>query len=284
MTVRQAEQQLSTSLRQIYEDRESAAIADLVMEHITGWTKIDRIINKLAPVSLSAMELMASYTGELLAHKPVQYVLQQAWFYGLKLYVDQHVLIPRPETEELVRWVAAEPWQDGSSILDLGTGSGCMAIALKRDFPQMQVVAADISAAALDIAGKNASANHCIIELLQIDFLNQESRDWLPNFNCIVSNPPYISNHEKGQLQPNVVRYEPAIALFVPEDDPLVFYKALADCGQKKLLPEGKLFAELHENIAAEITQLMADRGYSSIEIRKDMQGKERLLKATWLP
>jgi release factor glutamine methyltransferase len=284
MTIRQAELQLSASLGQLYEDRECSAIANLVMEHISGWTKIDRLINKSSLLSLSAIEQLNSYTLELQAHRPVQYVLQQAWFYGLKLYVDENVLIPRPETEELVRWIAEEAWPKDHTLLDLGTGSGCIALALKRNFPEMRVVAADISREALEIARSNADSNQCAIELLQIDFLKQEERDKLPFFNTIVSNPPYVSNREKGQMQPNVLNYEPSIALFVPDDDPLIFYKALADFGQKKLLPGGKLFAELHEKIAPHIKQLLTDRGYPMIEIRKDMQGKERLLKATWLP
>jgi release factor glutamine methyltransferase len=284
MTIRQAELQLSASLGQLYEDRECLAIANLVMEHISGWTKIDRLINKSTLLSLSAIEQLNSYILELQAHRPVQYVLQQAWFYGLKLYVDENVLIPRPETEELVRWIAGEAWPKDHRLLDMGTGSGCIALALKRNFPEMLVVATDISRKALEIARSNADSNQCAIELLQIDFLKIEERDKLPFFNTIVSNPPYIPSREKGQMQPNVFNYEPSIALFVPDDDPLVFYKALADFGQKKLLPGGNLFAELHEKIAADIKQLLTDQGYSRTEIRKDMQGKERMVKATWLP
>jgi release factor glutamine methyltransferase len=284
MTIREAEQQLSQRLLAIYDQRETVAIAALIMQYISGWKKMDRILNKSSPLSEPALDLLEKYTEELLLHKPVQYVLKESWFYGLKYFVNESVLIPRPETEELVKWILDDRPAPGSSILDMGTGSGCIAVSLKKNLPEIKMIACDISGEALDVARKNAASNQTQVEFLQLDFLNEEQQGNLVSVNCIAANPPYVPNHDKNEMRKNVTEYEPPGALFVPDDDPLIFYRAIADFGLNKLLPGGKIYTELHEKSAAAAKQLFSVKGYSSIEIKADTEGKDRILKATLLP
>jgi len=284
MTIREAEQQLSVRLCSIYDNREAAAISALIMEYISGWKKMDRILNKSCPLSEPAIDLLEKYTEELLSHKPVQYVLKESWFYGLKFYVNEHVLIPRPETEELVKWILDDQPVPGSSVLDIGTGSGCIAVALKKNRPEITMTGCDISGEAIIVARKNAISNQTSVDFLKLDFLKEDQRAALAFANCIAANPPYVPFQDKNEMRPNVTQYEPHEALFVPDHDPLIFYRAIADFGLKKLLPGGKIFAELYEKSAAAVKQLFSLKGYSSIEIKGDTEGKDRLLKATLLP
>ncbi len=299
MDLQQAQQELLSRLHHLYDDREAAAITDWIMEKITGWKKIDRIIHKTVPLPEEGLEQFQRYAGELEKHRPVQYVLQEAWFAGMKFYVDENVLIPRPETEELVEWVekeaanrrqASSPANPASpngsapeavSILDVGTGSGCIAIALQRQLPFARVYACDLSAQALAIAERNAVANQAGIHLQQLDFLDSRLWDQLPSVQVLVSNPPYIPIREKTTMAPHVVDFEPHMALFVEDQDPLIFYKALADFAAKKLLPGGQLFAEIHEDLGTQVIDLFQESGFQSIILRKDMQGKDRMVKAT---
>lgn len=291
MTIHEAQQQLLLKLGSIYGDREPAAIADLVMEHITGWRKIDRIINKNDILSLQQQELLEKYSAELLEHKPVQYVLHEAWFGGMKFYVDENVLIPRPETEELVEWVVEETrsssWpnagQELLTILDIGTGSGCIPIALKKKLPGARIFSCDVSEAALNIAKRNARENSADIHFLHLDFLNNSSRALLPQPDIIVSNPPYVPIGDKAAMMQNVVAYEPHLALFVEDSNPLIFYDAIACFATEKLSTNGKLFIETHENQARNVKQMLAEKGFQQVEIKKDMQGRDRMIKATML-
>jgi release factor glutamine methyltransferase len=301
MTVHEAQQQLLSALQGLYDDREAAAITNLVMENITEWRKIDRIINKNLPLSLPKIVLLKKYTEQLKSHKPVQYILHEAWFAAMKFYVDENVLIPRPETEELVDWVAREariPSIDDQglmtgearttlhsslAILDIGTGSGCIAIALKKQLPSAEIFACDVSEQALGIAKQNAMLHKADIHFVHLDFLNEEQRASLPCFDIIVSNPPYIPIRDKNTMTANVTDYEPHLALFVEDNDSLIFYRAIADFANEKLSAHGKIFVETHENQSANVKKLFSVKGFSSVEIKKDMQGKERMLKATTL-
>jgi release factor glutamine methyltransferase len=227
------------------------------------------------------VQQLDQYTNELLAHKPVQYVLSEAWFAGMKLYVDQNVLIPRPETEELVDLVVKDIIKDSDNnrFLDIGTGSGCIPIAIKKKLPQSAVYAVDINAATLDVARKNAVLNNVEINFILADILNESKWDQFPSFDFIVSNPPYIPLGEINLMQDNVTRYEPHVALFVPDDDPLIFYKAIAQFAKKKLLPGGKIAVELHENFAEKVKEEFSC--FRDVQIKNDMQGKKRFLVAT---
>ena len=290
MTIQEANKQLIFQLYHIYDDREAANIADLVMEHVTEWKKIDRIINKQVVLSATQQELIKKYTSALLTHKPVQYVLNEAWFCGMKLFVNENVLIPRPETEELVDWVVRDlnNTQQGSSlttyhsqlaIMDVGTGSGCIPIALKKKLPGAQVYACDVSETALEISKKNAVEQKTDIDFLQMNFLDATQWQELPSFNIIVSNPPYVPINDKNSMKQNVLDYEPHLALFVENNDPLVFYKAIAEFGNAKLLAGGTIYVEIHEDLSEAVKRVFLKEGYETIEVRKDLQGKDRMVK-----
>lgn len=322
MTVQQLTQQLLFSLFHIYEEREARNIADLVMESVTGWKRIDRIINKQVPVSKEMEILLAGYTQDLLRHKPVQYVLHEAWFYDMKFYVDEHVLIPRPETEELVRWVVegvrsqelavgvglapalSEPGDSsrkagfGTSvleahqnhqvnhinILDIGTGSGCIAIALKKRLPAGRVYSCDVSKKALEVAAGNATANETQVAFLLCDFLNCAERNALPLTDIIVSNPPYIPHREMETMRQHVISYEPHLALFVTDNDPFLFYKEIAAFAKTHLMEKGQIFVEVHEDMGNAVSEVFRISGFEDLELRQDMQGKNRMLKAMRKP
>ncbi|THU39899.1 peptide chain release factor N(5)-glutamine methyltransferase [Niastella caeni] len=300
MTLQEAQQQLQTSLHELYDNREAANIADWVMEHVTGMRKIDRIMHKQSLLSPDRIAQLKQYTQELLTNKPVQYVLHEAWFCGMPFYVDESVLIPRPETEELVEWVVAEvgnrsrtkagaignkdssylvPPTSYLSILDIGTGSGCIPIALKKKLPEATIYACDVSEQALAVAAKNAAAQQTPIQFLPVDFLDAAAWSKLPAVGIIVSNPPYIPQHNKNSMLQNVLAYEPHLALFVPNEDPLLFYDAIARFAQQKLLPGGSIFAEIHEDLGEQTKTLFESKGFKA-EVKKDFQGKERMVKA----
>jgi release factor glutamine methyltransferase len=283
MTMQEAQQQLLTSLYELYDNREAANIANWVMEHVTGMRKIDRIMNKQSLLSPDGMAKLEQYTRELLTHKPVQYVLHEAWFCGMSFYVDESVLIPRPETEELVEWIVEEvrsrKYEVGKDILDIGTGSGCIPISLKKKLPQADIYACDVSAPALTVAAKNAATQQTDINFIHADFLDAATWPTLPAVDIIVSNPPYIPQHNQHSMLPNVLAYEPHLALFVPNEDPLLFYDAIACFAQQKLLPGGTIFAEIHEDLGAQTKTLFESKGFVA-EVKKDFQGKERMVKA----
>ena len=292
MTVYEAQQQLQTALIELYDDREAANIADWVMEHVTGLRKIDRIMQKQSPLAPEKAARLQTYTRELLTHKPVQYVLHEAWFCGMPFYVDENVLIPRPETEELVEWVVENGNRQSAignnpktatslRILDIGTGSGCIPVSLKKKLPQAEVYACDVSEGALAIASRNAAAQQTSINFLQIDFLDQKSWSSLPEVDIIVSNPPYIPQSDKNTMLQNVLAYEPHLALFVPDNDALVFYDAIARFAQRSLANQGCVFVEIHEDLGKKTKELFESKGFNA-EVKKDFQGKDRLVKAVF--
>lgn len=282
MTIHEAQQQLMFQLYHIYNDREAQSIADWVMEHLTGWQKIDRVLNKKVKLSQPTLTELEQITQQLLAHKPIHYILHQAWFHGMKLYVDENVLIPRPETEELVQWAADEcirlyPGKE-IKILDVGTGSGCIPIALKKKLLRADLFACDISDGALKVALRNATEQNAAITLLHVDFLQKQEWDGLPVFDVIVSNPPYISIKEKTEIDKHVVEYEPHTALFVPDDDSLIFYEHIAEFGQTHLAADGFMMMEIHYQKAEAVKNIFELKGYG-VELRKDVQGNDRIVR-----
>ena len=288
MTIHEANMRLIFQLYELYDDREAANISDLVMENITGWKRIDRVINKELKMSGVMEQQLENYTKELLTHKPVQYVLHEAWFGGMKYYVDEHVLIPRPEAEELVDLVIKEVKKKSNaqnnldkkkSLLDIGTGSGCIPITLKKNLPETDVYSIDVSEKALDVAKRNANMNGADVKFVLGNFLDENKWIEFSSFDVIVSNPPYIPKKGMEEMSKNVVDYEPHLALFVPDDDPLIFYKAIARFAEKKLLPGGRIFLELHEQLAEEVKGLFSFFG--EVQVKNDMQGKERFLTIT---
>lgn len=210
-------------------------------------------------------------------HEPIQYILGETYFFGLTFLVTPSVLIPRPETEELVAWVLAhfKP-NDPPKILDLGTGSGCIAIALAKELPNAEVFALDVSPKALEVAQTNAQKNDVTINFIEANMLN-----WVSNqhFDVIISNPPYVTKNEQTQMKENVWAYEPHLALFVANDSPLIFYDALKNIAQKNLNPDGLCFAELNEHFGNETKALFDPHYFKDIILKKDTFGKDRMLK-----
>jgi release factor glutamine methyltransferase len=281
MNLDEAEKKISQRLIALYETGEAAAISDWVMEFLTGKKRAARMSVRNEGLSEEQLVQYEGIVARLLKHEPVQYVLNESWFMGCRFYVDQRVLIPRPETEELVEWIIANckfPL-DNLSILDVGTGSGCIPISLKRRLRKASVYTLDASADALEVAGRNAASLGTELVFLKLDFLNREEWNQLPMVDLLVSNPPYIPQQQFESLSPHVREFEPGIALFVPDDDALVFYRALAEFGQKKLKKGGQLFAEIHEDLADKMIELLQEYGYKA-ELKKDMQGKQRMVRA----
>ncbi len=284
MTVQEATFFTLKKMRSIYPESEASQITDWMMEHLTGSKKAERMLYKNSAITAKEEQKLKGDVDRLMNHEPVQYVLNESWFCGLKFYVDKNVLIPRPETEELVEWIISNckfP-VDELTILDIGSGSGCIPISLKRRIRKADVWSCDNSKAALGVAKRNAVTLGTEIHFVEADFLDEGNRTSLPAADIIVSNPPYIPQENKHQLLPNVLNYEPAAALFVPDDDPLVFYKAIADFGKGKLNSGGAIYLEIHEELGASTMTLLQSKGYAT-EMKKDMQGKERMIKATLL-
>lgn len=282
MTIYQSYQQLIKQLSSVYDEREAANIADMVIEKITGKTKSQRIINKQEILSQNQINQLKKNTEQLLQNEPVQYVLAEAWFAGMKFFVDKNVLIPRPETEELVELILKEAKNYSNknlSVLDIGTGSGCIAIALKKRNDFLNVTAIDVSEYALQVAKKNATDLNTEINFLQLNFLDEDAWKQLPQFNLIVSNPPYIQQSEGKLMNKNVTQHEPHLALFVPDDDALLFYKKITLFGKQHLKPDAKIFVEINESLGTETKNLFNENGYITA-LYKDLQEKDRMLMA----
>ncbi|MFP5042314.1 peptide chain release factor N(5)-glutamine methyltransferase [Parasediminibacterium sp. JCM 36343] len=285
MTTHSAYQQLQNQLCELYNNREATNIADWVMEYVTKQTKIERIIHKTQSINAEQAKQLEGITVQLLQYRPVQYVLQEAWFAGMKFYVDEAVLIPRPETDELVEWAVEQAkatmvTPSRLAILDIGTGSGCIPIALKKKLPQADVNAIDISHQALAVARKNADNLQAAIHLQKIDFLDESGWGKLGIYNIIISNPPYIKQSEKNSMSQHVTLFEPNMALFVSDNDPLIFYRKIAIFGQQHLVEGGHIFVEINEALGQETVALFNSCGYST-ELKKDLQGKDRMVKAS---
>ena len=283
MDLRQAQQQLTTELTSLYGSREAAVIADWVMEHLTGQRKIDRLTKSAEPLTDPILRQYYVYRSELLARRPVQYVLHESWFAGLRFYVDENVLIPRPETEELVDWAiqTVTPTPSGA-LLDVGTGSGCIPIAIARKIPALSIHACDISTGALHVAQKNAGYLGAHIAFHHLDFLDRQAWTSLPPIRWLISNPPYIPVNERSIMAPHVTSAEPALALFVPDTNPFVFYHALAEFARDRLMAGGAVLVEIHEDRSSAVMEVFRNAGAQAVEARKDLMGKDRMIKATW--
>ncbi|MBC8033571.1 MAG: peptide chain release factor N(5)-glutamine methyltransferase [Chitinophagaceae bacterium] len=281
MTVHNTFHHLQAKLTGIYDDREAANIADWVMEKITGWKKMDRVVNKQVALSASQQQQLARYTAELLRNRPVQYVLEEAWFIGLRFFVNESVLIPRPETEELVDWILQENY-GSKRILDIGTGSGCIPVTLKKKMPEADVYACDISKDALEIATLNARSNGTDILFIDCDILDESASNKLPYVDIIASNPPYIPLKDKVTMRSNVLDFEPHQALFVSDEDALLFYRKIVALALKRLSKGGSVYLEIHEELGSEVMEMLQENGFSQVVLRKDLQGKDRMIKAAY--
>ena len=296
MKMNEAENRIRQQLILMYDEREATSIASMVMENVTGLTRIDRLTKKDEPLVVHQLYHLTEVVQRLGQHEPIQYVLGECFFHGLKLYVNNHVLIPRPETEELVEWIINDVKTSGKNVfqrkegeadettqlkvLDVGTGSGCIALALKKAMPKAEVWGCDVSDEALNVARRNGAQLDIRVDFQGINFLDESQQRSLPTVDIIVSNPPYVPEKDKATMQPNVLAHEPHAALFVPDDDALIFYKTLALFGHKRLYENGCIYIEISENAAKETVRIFKEAGYNNVEIKKDMQGKDRMIKA----
>jgi len=257
---------LDKRLLEIYGDGELRSMCRIIHEDLIGKSDFDP---SLLPDIIARMN----------AEEPVQYIIGEADFYSLKFKVDESVLIPRQETEELVALFRARE-KKGSKleVLDIGTGSGCIPITLKYSHPRAQMTAIDLSAAALEIAAFNAGRHQTKVEFNQVDFCDVGAWKALSTFDVIVSNPPYIGKEEEGKLMKNVVQYEPHLALFSPNEDANYFYKLIKEFCQTHLNPGGRVYLELNEYNAQEVLEIFKDSSFSAVEIVKDIHQKDRML------
>jgi len=281
MTIEVANRLLLSSLSEIYDEREAASISSLVLEELTGMPKSIRLLQKTDIFSAKQEDLFQSYLLELSGHKPVQYVLNRAWFGSIPFFVDENVLIPRPETEELVDWLIKDSSLrgPGTIVIDMGTGSGCIPVYVKKKRVDFNVTGLDISEAALEIAMKNAEMQKVHIQFLKCDIRDQSQWKNILLADVIVSNPPYIPEKQKQLLEKHVRDFEPGLALFVPDDDPIIFYKLIGRIALQKLKLGGSIFLEIHHDYAKNVTNWYEQNGFS-LELRKDFSGNNRMIKA----
>lgn len=267
-------------LDSIYSDSEIETIFFWIAEKILNKTAstLKLALNEEWPEFEEQRSRFVFQLMELKSHKPVQYVLGETEFYGLKFFVNESVLIPRPETEELVEWILNETFAQDQRIIDIGTGSGCIPVTLKKHLPQVQISALDFSEKALQTAKNNAGFHETEIDFILSDFLKMEFSN-LDNFDVIVSNPPYIAESERISMDNNVTKFEPSSALFVPNDNPLIFYKRLIELAKEKLNPKGKIYVEINQNLASETKELFQNN-FKFVELNKDISGNFRMLKA----
>jgi release factor glutamine methyltransferase len=277
MTYAETEKQLLALTTQLYDEQEAPYMVNWIMEYLTQWSAAERRMNAQQFISTAIAERLAIIKLELSAYRPLQYILSEAYFYNMKWLVNEAVLIPRPETEELVHWIIQDNHPDNNikkTILDIG----CIAITLAKHCPNASVMGIDISKDALAVAQKNAISNFANVNWLQADVLSTVAINELPMLDIIVSNPPYITTAEEPDIAPHVLQYEPHQALFVTNHDPLQFYKAIEALAQKKLKASGLLYFEMHSLYADETIALMQKQGWHTT-LRKDMQGKKRMLR-----
>ena len=286
MTFRETEKIYTDNLSLVYDKREAASLAWLSISHVCKIERAEYLNIKDTEVPTDKKESLLEILEELKTGKPLQYVLGETEFYGLTFKVNPSVLIPRPETEELVEWILSDLRKpktsiEGLKIIDIGTGSGCIPISLKKNLPEAQLFAVDISPEALDVSIQNAALNQTTVNFIQADILNLLNKQLTAEkFGIIVSNPPYVTDAEKEQMLPNVLQHEPHIALFVPDNDPLIFYKAIADFAIKHLDTNGSLYLEINENLGDETVQLLKQMGFKKIELRQDLSGKDRMIRS----
>jgi release factor glutamine methyltransferase len=265
-------------LSTLYPDDEIRNIGYLVTEHLLNYSKIDFHLKDQEPISAETAEKFFAVLKRLKNWEPVQYITGNTLFYGLSIRVDRRVLIPRPETEELVDWMVKENKDIMGHILDIGTGSGCIAIALAANLPHVKVSACDVSGEALTLARINAGLNGCNISFFMHDLL--DGSGGLPEkYRIMVSNPPYVRQEEKSLMRRNVLDFEPGRALFVPDNDPLLYYRNIALLGRKHLQDGGKLYFEINENFSEEVIRLLDNTGFYGVQVRKDLNGKARMAR-----
>lgn len=268
-------------LSERYAADEATALADRLLLHYCGLDRVNRVLKAKENIHVTDKKNIENAVAKLLVNMPLQYILGEAYFLDLILQVTPSVLIPRPETEELVmyvlKWVNDHP-RPTLKILDIGTGSGCIAIALKQKLPLAHITAIDISFEALEIAKHNALKHNLEVDFESCDILKEKNWDSLGKFDIIISNPPYVTQSDKQLMHPNVIDYEPSLALYVSDEDPLHYYKAIMRFSQNHMLPNGGLWFEINEAYGNELKQLCMNSHFLDCNIFFDIQGKSRFL------
>ncbi len=269
-------------LNGVYPLQEIQALLRIALEHVLKMSFKDLVSSPDTKIPISSFKTLNNILRELKNNKPIQYIIGKADFYGLVLHVNGSVLIPRQETEELVHHIInASKKKNSISLIDIGTGSGCIAISLKKNMPMANVSALDISEEALVIAKLNAVEQNTEITFVQADILKLPQLK--TQYNLIVSNPPYIPQNEQLTMHPNVLNYEPHLALFVSKNDPLVFYKAIMEFAINHFTDGGELWFEIHEHFAPHVQTMMIEYNFSGVEIIKDIHDKNRIVKGVWM-
>lgn len=277
---KEIQQEIISKISDIYPHEECQAMASILLEHLFGLNMTDLIVNKALEVSLQTSQEIQSICNRLNQAEPIQYVLGTAPFYGLDFYVNPNVLIPRQETESLIEIITDyQPWVT-PSILDIGTGSGCIPCTLHHKIPTANIHALDISDKALEVAQKNCEDLGSQITLHKCDILNEGIP--IKGLDIIVSNPPYVMNNEKALMQKNVLSHEPHLALFVSDEDPLLFYRVITEKSINVLNQKGYLFFEINEQFGREVALLMEQNRFSNIQIHDDIHGKNRFVSGEW--
>lgn len=279
-SVRNFYQTLGAKLTTIYPQHEAQNIASILIEETTGYSKMRFLMEDIELDENQFIQLMSA-TKRLLQHEPLQHVLGKAWFYNLEFHVNSSVLIPRPETEELVQWII-ENSKTQQRLLDIGTGSGCIPITLSKHTNRCNISGFDISEKALIVAEKNNSSHAAEVHFRKCDILQwNKFVGSAEKWDIIISNPPYIRESEAKQMQKNVLQNEPHIALFVPDNDALLFYYTIADFAKKHLNSGGYLFFEINEAYGSQTVKMLAEKGFTGIELRKDIHQKDRMIMAS---
>lgn len=281
MTIRDAKQAIIEAIETMYDNREAINIATMLIEELTGLSKMNQFLQKQSILSEELVNKLTLQIDRLSKGEPVQYIIGKAWFMELAFMVNSATLIPRPETEELVDALLKYLKLNHNKkvqILEIGSGSGCIPIAIGKYYPNATITSVDISENALMIARKNAQEIGVEINWKQLNFLDQTQWNNLETYDIIISNPPYIRKTEAASMHTNVLNFEPHTALFVDDNDPLIFYKAIHDFCKNHLNSKGAVFLEINEGLGKETAELF-NNGFT-VEIRKDMQNKERMVLA----
>jgi release factor glutamine methyltransferase len=281
MLIKEYKQQFTSELISFFDEKEIESFFYIVLEAFHQMKRIDLALNP--SFEIDAMQLLQWETvlSQLKQQKPIQYILGETAFFGLTFFVNENTLIPRPETEELVDWIIEEHSKiqrfENLKILDIGTGTGCIAISLAKNIPNSTVYAIDVSEKALATAQKNAEYNEVKINFIHENIL--ETTDLNQMFDIIVSNPPYVRMLEKNEINKNVLDYEPHLALFVDDHDALIFYKKIAELSSKRLRKGGKLYFEINQYLGNEMIKLLESYDFKNIELRKDVYGNDRMIR-----
>ncbi len=278
MKINHFKSEFLNQLSKFYDKDENESFFFMILKNLKGLTRVDLAINPDLEFSEKELEQIEFYLSELKNNKPIQYLIGKTEFYCLEFQVDENVLIPRPETEELVDWIIQEnKSKKDFTILDIGTGSGAIAVSLAKNL-SAEVFAFDVSYDALAIAQKNSDHNQTFVHFIEFDILNDVWKG--EKFDVIVSNPPYVRELEKKEMKANVLNHEPHLALFVPDEDPLIFYKKIADFALEHLSENGQLYFEINQYLGKETVEMLLEKGFKNVHLKKDIFGNDRMILA----